>query len=63
LKKKERVQDRYSFDVDKLYEKSLESDYWKSCLKFYEDVRLTDMFWISEAQVRWLERIKEGLSE
>lgn len=49
--------------LHKLEEKSNESSYWKRCLDFvYENQSRVVMF-LSEKQIKWLEKIKEELEE
>lgn len=58
-----KVKEIYKFDIDSLVEKADESDYWNSCLEFYESVEERDLENLSQKQVDWLNKIEENLED
>lgn len=56
-----KVKDEFDIDVDEVYEKSMDNDYWKSVEDFYEDIKDKDVTELTGKQTRWLEKISADL--
>lgn len=57
------VKEAFEIDLDELTLKAEDSDYWSSCLKFYDQVKDKTLMEISKKQYDWLCKIQESLEK
>ena len=59
----ETVEDTYNIDADVLYDKGQNSEYWKSCEKFFSEVCGRALSSLTASQTKWLTKIEEDLDD